>query len=582
VVSAKTALVQVTATDANGISRITIQGDSAVLNAGKYEKSVVLIPGINTISVVAQDASLKKNIDSLVFTLNCDTTAADNTPPEITLVSPANGSRVASASQLVQVTVKDQSGIASVTIGGKPASLVADKYQVQVNLNPGSNTINVSAEDASANKNKGQLTFALVYDSTLADSVPPAIRLNAPLSGQTFNKASLQVSATVTDSSGVSSVTINGGTPTSAGNDYTSTLTLVPGQNQITIVAIDASTRRNQKTAAITVFYDPPPESAILAVPSAVTFSSVKLMWSRSQDSDFVSYKVYHSTTPGVTQSDILDTTITNPVYYTCTIYKLLENTTYYFKVFTEDRFPSVTPGNEVSAKTSWITPQVPTLFLPADGAVHTPVPTTLVWNLAADASSYHVQISTSPSFASGNTDSAGITGTSIMFQSPLFNTKYYWHVCAVHGDSSSAWSIARTFSTALAPPSAPTLKSPANGSTVQNSTQKLLWLKPDTTVNGYWVQVSTNSSFSSVDVLDQNSVGAESLMVSGLTSGKTFYWHVRATNPDASSAWSAISSFSVQPLIWTNISAGGSGLTKTDVRSVAVKIGRASCRERV
>jgi hypothetical protein len=75
VVSHLNIIVQVTATDANNIAWVLIKGDSATINAGKYEKAVSLLSGLNTIKVLAQDASLKKNIDSLVFTLTCDTTA---------------------------------------------------------------------------------------------------------------------------------------------------------------------------------------------------------------------------------------------------------------------------------------------------------------------------------------------------------------------------------------------------------------------------------------------------------------------------------------------------------------------------
>jgi hypothetical protein len=457
VVSAKNVLIQVTATDANGIARVTIQGDSAVLNAGKYQKSVVLVSGLNTIRVVAQDASLKKNIDSLVFTLNCDTTAADNTPPTITFSSPTPGQKVAMQPALVQVIVSDQNGVALVTIAGDTALAVAGKYQRMVNLTQGNNSITIVAEDASPNHNKGQqnldviydstladstppritlvsptdsqvvatatvriqvsasdpngiflvtlngdsisrngalyetnktlipgvnpfkvyaidaspnhnrgmLNFTLIYDSTASDTIPPAIRLISPADSQIVNISTIQVKATVTDYNGVYSVTINSNTPTVVGNDYTTNLLLAPGQNQINIIATDASRKKNQNRVAARVFFNPPPESAVLATPTNVTFSSLTLSWSRSTDNDFASYKVFHSTAANVSLSDSLDTTITDVSVTAFTVGRLRENTTYYFKVFTTDKFPSTTPSNEVSVKTSVLPPPVVTVTSP-------------------------------------------------------------------------------------------------------------------------------------------------------------------------------------------------------------------------
>ncbi|HUI92188.1 MAG TPA: Ig-like domain-containing protein [Chitinivibrionales bacterium] len=445
VVSSRNALIQVTATDANGIAWVTIMGDTAVLTAGNYQRNEVLVNGTNTIKVVAQDASSNHNKDTLVFTLVCDTTAADNTPPTITFVSPQPGQKLSAQPVLVQVTVSDQSGVALVTIGGDTVSSTNANYQHPVHLTQGSNTITVTAQDASPNHNKALqnltvtydstltdstppkislvsladsqvmsvktvtvrltatdangislvtlngdtlqlssnmysetrtlapganafkayaidassnhnravLNFTLFYDSTAADTTPPTIALASPASA--VNVSTATVSATITDASGISLVTINGVTVSPSGSNYSWSMPCTAGTNHILIVATDASTRKNQATLRTTFTYDPPPDAAVLATPTIFSYNSVHLTWSVSADNDFASYKVYHSQQPNVSTTSTLDTTITDVSTSYCTVINLQQNTKYYFKVFTVDKFPSTTPSNEVNATTTQV-----------------------------------------------------------------------------------------------------------------------------------------------------------------------------------------------------------------------------------
>lgn len=91
-------------------------------------------------------------------------------------------------------------------------------------------------------------------------------------------------------------------------------------------------------------------------------------------------------------------------------------------------------------------------------------------------------------------------------------------------------------------PPAAPTLASPANGSTGQPTTLTLNW-NSSSGATSYRLQVSTVSNFSST-VYDNSSITGTSQSVGGLSNGTVHYWRVNAGNNDGTSAWSSVWSF--------------------------------------
>ncbi len=72
-----------------------------------------------------------------------------------------------------------------------------------------------------------------------------------------------------------------------------------------------------------------------------------------------------------------------------------------------------------------------PSILSPTNGAANVTNPTTFTWNAASGASSYSIEISTSPTFAPIVDQATGLTGTS--YTSILLNatTTYYWRISA-------------------------------------------------------------------------------------------------------------------------------------------------------
>jgi hypothetical protein len=91
-------------------------------------------------------------------------------------------------------------------------------------------------------------------------------------------------------------------------------------------------------------------------------------------------------------------------------------------------------------------TPVPPTLASPANGSTVTTRTPTLTWNASANASSYRVQISTSPSFATLAYNRAGVTSTSVTTSLLTNRTLYYWRVNATNGSGTSAYSSSGSF----------------------------------------------------------------------------------------------------------------------------------------
>ena len=187
--------------------------------------------------------------------------------------------------------------------------------------------------------------------------------------------------------------------------------------------------------------------------------------------------------------------------------------------------------------------PEAPVLSAPASGSVEIAVPTALSWNASATATSYTVQVSTSPTFSSFAYNVSGITSTSTSVSALAKGTLYYWRVQAANSGGGSDWSNVWDFTT-VSPqlPATPELVSPANGATEISLPAALAW---DAAANAssYTVQVSTSQTFSSF-AYNVSGITSTSTSVSGLSAGTSYYWRVQAVNTDGNSGWSSVWGF--------------------------------------
>jgi hypothetical protein len=91
--------------------------------------------------------------------------------------------------------------------------------------------------------------------------------------------------------------------------------------------------------------------------------------------------------------------------------------------------------------------------------------------------------------------------------------------------------------------PTAPTLTSPADAATGQSISSTGLAWDASSGATSYGIQVSTNTSFTSL-FLNTSGVATTSYTLSGLSNSTTYYWRVNATNSSGTSAWSSYRSF--------------------------------------
>ncbi len=186
--------------------------------------------------------------------------------------------------------------------------------------------------------------------------------------------------------------------------------------------------------------------------------------------------------------------------------------------------------------------PPTPALLSPANGAVGQPASLTLSWNPSAGASTYRVQVSADSLFGTKFLDDSTIAGTSRLVGPLAGSTKYFWRVNAKNASGTSAFSTVWNFTTGIAPPPAPTLVSPANGSTNQPTSLTLNW-NPASGAVSYRTQIATDSLFAAL-VLDDSTNTTTTRPVDSLSNSTLYYWRVNAKNSGGTSAYSAVWKF--------------------------------------
>ncbi|MCF6270537.1 MAG: tandem-95 repeat protein [Melioribacteraceae bacterium] len=93
--------------------------------------------------------------------------------------------------------------------------------------------------------------------------------------------------------------------------------------------------------------------------------------------------------------------------------------------------------------------------------------------------------------------------------------------------------------------PGTPTLQTPTDGSTEQETTLTLSWNEPQY-ASTYTLEVATDQQFSNI-VFNESSIAATSKEVSALNSGILYYWRVKAVNSNGESPYSNVWSFTTK-----------------------------------
>jgi fibronectin type 3 domain-containing protein len=291
-----------------------------------------------------------------------------------------------------------------------------------------------------------------------------------------------------------------------------------------------------------TVGVPPPPAPTLVSPANGSTGVSTSPTLSWNVSTGATSYRLQVSLSQNFTSTVYDQSGLTSTSQQ---VTGLANNTPYYWRVNATNaggtsawseapNYRSFTTGG-VSA------PPAPTLVSPANGATGVSTSPTLSWNVSSGATSYQLQVSLNQSFSTTVYSQSGLTSTSQQVTGLTNNTPYYWRVNATNAGGTSAWSEApnyRSFTTVgVPPPPAPTLVSPANGSTGVSTSPTLSW-NVSSGATSYQLQVSLNQSFSTT-VYSQSGLTSTSQQVTGLTNNTPYYWRVNATNAGGTSAWS-------------------------------------------
>jgi hypothetical protein len=207
--------------------------------------------------------------------------------------------------------------------------------------------------------------------------------------------------------------------------------------------------------------------------------------------------------------------------------------------------------------------PAAPTLAAPANAATGEPASLTLTWNTAARATGYEAQVSLVSTFATTVFDEAGITALNAAVSGLASGTMYYWHVDASNAAGTSAYSAMRNFTTGIP---APTLTSPANGSTDLGKTVAFAWSSVSGAVT-YTLQISTTQSFATT-VLSSAGMTGTTMSLAGLSNKTIYFWEVQAVGATLTSAWSTSQDFEIDYTSVLSPVAAAAGVPTFEVRN--------------
>ena len=181
--------------------------------------------------------------------------------------------------------------------------------------------------------------------------------------------------------------------------------------------------------------------------------------------------------------------------------------------------------------------PEVPLLISPANGDTEVDTLTTFVWNKAARASGYTIQISEDDLFSSLKFE-ASSSDTIQSVAGLEFLTEYFWRVKAVNSGGESAFSTVRSFTVKAEDASIPEPLSPANNEVGVDTSATLIWSTATGAVN-YQVQVSTALDFSTTT--NDFETTDTTFEASTLNFETEYFWRVRGIGAADTSDWSPV-----------------------------------------
>ncbi|MBN2695857.1 N-acetylmuramoyl-L-alanine amidase [bacterium] len=230
----------------NNISIFKIGNQSVTLGTGgSFSYAVTLSQGDNEFILSARDTTGLEST-ATVFVKYEQGQQNDTTPPVITIASPTDNSTVNRQTLTVTGTVTDQSSIAVFSVNGEGSLLENGGFSHILDLNSGVNTITVYAEDSFGNHSSKSVI--VTYDAGVEDTEGPIINITSPTNNTRTTIASINITGSVTDSSGVETFTVNDtAVQKNANGFFNHSATLTIGENRFVFKATDSIGNSSQK-----------------------------------------------------------------------------------------------------------------------------------------------------------------------------------------------------------------------------------------------------------------------------------------------------------------------------------------------
>jgi hypothetical protein len=242
--------IQVTGTISGAIAAVTVDGQPATLGRGGFTAAVTLTPGVNLLVAVATDTAGNQTSAAVTVTL-------DTQPPALTLKTPVPGLITNQAQVQVAGSASDDTGIATLTVAGRPVELANGQFTTQLPVSEGANPIEVDAIDRAGNEQTVAVTVTRFSVPTVAITSPPDLTY--------VSATTVSVSGTV---GGAVAVSVNGVAAAVSGTTFTAAdVPLAEGGNSLTATATDA--RGHVGLATINVVRDLTPPHVAIYTPAA-------------------------------------------------------------------------------------------------------------------------------------------------------------------------------------------------------------------------------------------------------------------------------------------------------------------------
>lgn len=249
------------------------KGSTEVETAGTYGGNIYLSVNGENDKIITFTVNEVEADETIIWVTNAGpreveltaagTSTGDSTNPKISITSPSANDTFSTAQITVSGTASDNVGVTSIEVklgsGRWEQASGANPWSASVTLDPGPNTIYARAKDTSGLTTETSVTVN--YVKTTDDVSSPEINITSPSTDEAFSTSDITISGTASDNSGiVDSVKVKVGSgdwkQASGTESWSSYITLEPGPNNISAMAVDTSGNTNE--TFITLVYNKP------------------------------------------------------------------------------------------------------------------------------------------------------------------------------------------------------------------------------------------------------------------------------------------------------------------------------------